>query len=253
MPEYAAKECDYCGVILPAYEFRRVSDSYLAAKSYHHRSYTGVNGHRGSGGGTSSTYKYHTSTLCPDCFDARRRAQARRFAIRAVGVAVAAVIVVWVLVNQSPRPTGATLTTDNTIANVLTPPPAIELTPETIDNPEADEGEQQSGTADQAPVPDSATPTPLAKEAPSIVDNADASSTLGPRQPSIESALNEGKTKRWSIDGRSGYILVSDPQTYADKTCRNVTVTRFSGQDQQQDSPIMWCRSLAGGEWSAAQ
>ncbi|MBB5719293.1 surface antigen [Stakelama sediminis] len=254
MAEYADRECEYCGVILPAYEFRRETQRQLVSSSHHHRSYTGVDGRHGSGGGSSSTYRYHSAMICPDCYSSRKRAQLRRFlfwvAVVAAGVAAAG----WVLANRASGPATAAISSNTFPTTIAKASPGNVQAPVVVESAGADDSNQISQVDGQSLPPEGAS----LSAAPSS-SNSTAATSSGTYQiadvqhRSIERALDAGKTKRWSTDDQSGYVLVSAAQRYADRTCRNVTVTTFNGQDQQQSPTVMWCQPSPGEDWAVAQ
>ncbi len=71
---YAERECDGCGILLPANEMVRTNQRVLAGVTKRTRYYSSTRGTFGSGGGTSERYRVETIDLCPSCFDLRRSA-----------------------------------------------------------------------------------------------------------------------------------------------------------------------------------
>jgi len=62
-------------------------------------------------------------------------------------------------------------------------------------------------------------------------------------------ALETGQPQRWSVDGKSGYVVPSAVRGYADRSCRNVYATIIEGGAQTQSQTQQWCRLNDGGEW----
>ena len=85
---YAERECDGCGIMLPANEMVRTNQRVLAGVTKRTRYYSSTRGTFGRGGGTSERYRFETIDLCPSCFDQRRPApgpSAGKFLLYGVG------------------------------------------------------------------------------------------------------------------------------------------------------------------------
>ena len=64
-------------------------------------------------------------------------------------------------------------------------------------------------------------------------------------------ALDSGEPTHWHRDGLEGDIAVSEPQDDGqDGSCRSVTATMGTADDQKQSGDHVWCKTADGGDWT---
>jgi hypothetical protein len=65
-------------------------------------------------------------------------------------------------------------------------------------------------------------------------------------------ALDRGEPVRWHKAGERGYVVVSEPRDYPDRTCRNVSATINTDDGPTQSSSHLWC-TTPDGDWAPAE
>jgi hypothetical protein len=245
--------CEDCREAFPSNETISFTERVLASTRNSSRVYRGTRGGVGFGGSTGATYRYRERTICFGCAEIRAdaiRATRRRRRIRNLLLFVLLAGGLGYCVKHLPALPDA--------SNGIAP----DQMPNTSNNSQPDAIRSSFPTPSTESRPNDASqerPTP----SPSDIGHVDVMEHLPDPKPlpterplpqitrSILDALDRGDTVRWRDDNGSGYILVSEEQTYASKTCRNVTITHIHEQDQYEDPAVLWCKP-DGGTWVAS-
>lgn len=240
MARFAEHECDDCGVVLPSSQLHRITDRILSSVSRSTRLYRSVGGGVGGGGSSRQSFKVVKLEVCDDCYQDRvARARRARF-WRTVGwllmVGVVAIVVFGLsnapkhdaprseVTNSPAREADATSTTSDPAPPTADPSPARMAEPESTPPQVADDlTEPAAGRS-------------------GVWDQAIATAT--------SEALDEGRAVPWKGGGGKGFVTVSDPQTYADRTCRNAYATIDARGGHERTPDVTWCRSAEGEGWT---
>ena len=138
-----------------------------------------------------------------------------------------------------------------TVADFFRPKPQE---PQEVDDAEADD--PKVSPPSKARKPAAATPSPeltfTLGPAPTVTPVA--STYAGPDRDAVRRAtlraLKSGETRIWKHRGQRGYVLVSRPTDYSDRTCRQVSYTLIpEAGDQLTSAPLQWCQ-IKGGKWA---
>lgn len=88
---------------------------------------------------------------------------------------------------------------------------------------------------------------------PGPPEPGDTPTFRGPRPGSVDRetsrALRSGEAELWREDGERGYVLVSDPVTYGNRECRQVSYTLFANGGQLTSPSSQWCRTEGSAKW----
>jgi hypothetical protein len=68
----------------------------------------------------------------------------------------------------------------------------------------------------------------------------------------VRKALHRGESVRWHKAGQEGFVMVSAPRDYPDRTCRNVTATMLDDHGETLSNAHLWCLFLDEEEWRPA-
>jgi hypothetical protein len=99
--------------------------------------------------------------------------------------------------------------------------------------------DEHSAQSDATPSED-----PSSSRAPAPPDEVAAAITAA-----TPDALETGQPQRWSVDGKTGYVVPSAAQVYADRSCRNVYSTIIDDGAQTQSQSQEWCWRNDGSGW----
>jgi hypothetical protein len=283
-PKYAEQTCDGCFIKLPGNQMTKVEYEALETRTITPRQHKSSDGRPVYLDTEGVKYRAKTELLCPTCYNARldreraeREAQqarltriaAARRRTRLLKLAVFAFLIIAVAYFVILHPVGPE--TGNITANgsgaildgadpnaiptapALTLPPAIAVPapaftpPPVIKSEPAPTRDPAFETQEGVPVGDSTDAGPSRTDEAATDDRADIDRAILTATPQ---ALESGEPERWKASGKSGYVVVSAPQDYADRTCRNVYATIIDHQAQTQSVSHQWCRSSGGGEWA---
>lgn len=255
MVRYAERECDDCGVILPAPELTRINNRVLSSSTSRRRIYSGVRGGIGIGGGSSETYKVQSLNLCDTCLGyhiALKRRERFRSTVSKLfiaGIAVAAFVMIfkrgesssssdYTTINDNGMNYQAANTADN--SSIYTPPSQL-IDNDTAPSPELTNDAQDTEIQNTQSQPsENAAPNPYNLTTKQV---ADAVMVVMPQ------ALESGEAQAWESGKGNGYVVPSAAQTYPGLTCRNVYVTINYRGEKSQSEPQRWCKPLEGRDW----
>ncbi len=211
---YAERECDGCGIILPANQMTRTSRRVLAGVTKRRRFYSSTRGTFGSGGGTSERYRVEKVDLCPMCYDEMEDAARGTFFGKFLfyGGGIVAVALIYSFATNGTKPT---ISADS--ANAIASP--------TVNG--SDDQPQTAATpmADASPA-DSASPTASVAAADS--SSPDAGPATSPSPASLLPDQGQAETGM----GFSGVDCSGTTSGFASIVCGSPALLK-------QDSSIM--------------
>lgn len=168
-------------------------------------------------------------------FDGKRQGLA---ALLAIGIAILCGVVAGLLGRGHYDGRYALPAPGREPSGTAAPPPSKPLPPVVVRPP--------------APAPVAA-PAPPPDDAPETDDDDDSARIAAAVERATRKALDRGEPVRWHKAGESGYIVVSDPQDYPDRTCRNVFATIVRNDGETRSAPHLWCIGADDEDWQAVR
>lgn len=262
MARYVERDCSDCGVLVAANELIPWQEKQLSGTSRRSGFRTGVRGGVGFSSGGSKRYRHVNLKLCRDCVGVRIEAARRaRFWANMRGLVTFGAIVAAVVAFINVKPsrlvadnatylTGASNAADED-GNAIRPVTALgddRAANANVDVQAQRVPEERAGSQDPVAEPSDMPPDDLSSSRPSAAaDEVETAMTAA-----MPDALETGQPQRWSASGKTGYVVPSTVQAYADRSCRNVYATIIEGRAQTQSQSRQWCRLNDGGEWKPA-
>lgn len=266
MARYIERDCSDCGVLVAANELIPWREKQLSGTTKRSGFRTGVRGGVGFSSGGSQRFRHVNLRLCADCAEARIEAARRaRFWANMRGLVTLCVILAAVVAFMNIKPSRQTVDSASSITGAnnatdedgnIVKPVAIVGDDRTVNaDADVDTGAQTQGVPKDQPESDDRLAEPSDRQpddqslSPASAPPDDVGAAITAATPK---ALETGEPQRWRVHGKTGYVVPSTAQAYADRSCRNVYATIIEGGVQTQSQSQQWCRLNDGGEWTPA-